>query len=136
MISHYSQLSEVNQAFVDAVSRNNGRMLDREKQPPRPRSSTISSDHVDTTGIGILLEQLDPDMGYDDWLRVAMAIFYATGGSDDGFTLFDSWSAQGTKYSSIAETEKKWRSFDPDYERPVTIGTLIWMIENGVGVVL
>jgi hypothetical protein len=81
-----------------------------------------------------LVKYLDPDAGYDSWLRVGMAIFYTTDGDDDGLALFDHWSAQGGKYRGSAEIEKKWSSFDPDHENPVRIGSLIWMIQNGVGV--
>ena len=38
------------------------------------------------------LQYLDPDMGYDDWLRVGMAL-HSTGGSDEAFRLWDDWSA-------------------------------------------
>lgn len=77
-----------------------------------------------------IVAQIDPDVGYGDWVRVLMGIFYATGGSDEGLDLADAWSSQGSKYKGSREIEYKWRSFDPDYERPVSIGTLITMARS------
>jgi len=78
-----------------------------------------------------IVAQIDPDVGYGDWLRVLMGIFYATEGSEEGFALADAWSSQGSKYKGIREIEYKWRSFDPDYNKPVSIGTLIRLARRG-----
>ena len=76
-----------------------------------------------------LLNKIDPDCGYDDWLRVGMAIYHETDGSDEGMDLFDRWSSKGQKYKGIKEIETKWRSFRT-VTTPVTIGTLIKMAKD------
>lgn len=81
----------------------------------------------DVTYIAKLLDQLDPDLPYGDWLRVLMAIFYETGGSEEGFELADAWSSRGVKYRGSREIRSKWNSFRPDVAKPIGIGTLIWM---------
>ncbi len=132
-IDHASQLSEVDQAFVDAVFAHNGR------QPPRPpRSPTKSWMSFPSHGdahlrlLQVILKKFDPDMGYNDWFRVAAGVFNETRGHDDGFALFDQWSSQGDKYRGVRETTALWEGLDLDHPTPVTMATLRRMVEaNG-----
>lgn len=70
-----------------------------------------------------LLAEHDPDCGYDDWVRVGMALHHECDGSDEGLALWNEWSASGGKYLGIDDLESHWRSFGhhPD---PVTLGSL------------
>lgn len=77
--------------------------------------------------LGQLLAAIDPDCARQDWLRVLMAVFHETGGSDDGLALVDSWSSKGLKYKDTKDIEVQWRSFKADVDKPITIGSLIWM---------
>ena len=74
-----------------------------------------------------LLAAIDPDCTRQEWLRVLMAVFHETGGSDDGLALVDSWSSKGHKYKGIKDIEVQWRSFKTDVDKPIKVGTLIWM---------
>lgn len=58
---------------------------------------------------------------YETWLHVGMALHEASGGSDEGFELWDEWSQRSDKYDSDAMTEK-WESFSPG--GGITLGTL------------
>lgn len=71
-----------------------------------------------------LLEQIDPDLNYQNWTRVGMALFHETSGALQALELYDSWSKGGKKYKNRSEIEAKWRSFKKDVPRPVTAGTL------------
>lgn len=77
--------------------------------------------------LAALLDQIDPDLFYGEWLRVMMAIFYETGGSEEGFELADAWCSKGRKYPGSRAIRSKWNSFSLDQDPPITIGTLIWM---------
>lgn len=77
--------------------------------------------------LAVLLNQIDPDVGYDDWVRALMVIFYETRGSDEGFELADAWSSKGGKYGGTKDVRSKWRCFRHDHPNPVRIGTLIRM---------
>lgn len=77
-----------------------------------------------------LVNSIDPDCGYDEWLRVAMSVFHESKGSDDGMVIFDRWSSKGTKYKGVREIKTKWRSFRLDVPNPVTIRTLIMMARD------
>ncbi len=57
------------------------------------------------------LDNLDPDVDYNDWLSVGMAIHHGTGGSDEGLDLWDQWSSNGTKYKGKKDLMPHWRSF-------------------------
>lgn len=72
-----------------------------------------------------ILERIDPDIHYGDWIRVLMAIYYETGGTEEGFDLADEWSSKGKKYMGYKDVYRKWRCFKPDHKRPIKMGTLI-----------
>ena len=63
------------------------------------------------------LRAIDPDCGYDEWLRVGMAL------KQEGATCdtWDTWSSGGSKYKE-GECKKNWKSFQRD---DVTGGTLM-----------
>ncbi len=122
-----SQLVEVNQAFIDAVFLHNGRPV------PRPTVATPRSVYEPRAGhlrlLQVTVSHIDADCGYDDWTHAGMALHRETGGSDDGYALFDSWSRTGTKYDGPKATAAKWASFRSDTEGGFTIRTLFWMAE-------
>lgn len=76
-----------------------------------------------------LLDKLDPDIPYDDWRNVGMALKDELG--DDGFNIFNEWSAKGEKYCA-GEMRKKWNSFKLK-QGGVTFGTLIHLVKQAVG---
>lgn len=71
-----------------------------------------------------LLAGFDPDAGYDEWLRIGMAVHHATGGSDTGLQLWDRWSSQGDKYDGYGDLKTHWRSFQANGEGVVTVNSL------------
>lgn len=107
-------------------------LVDLLRKPSTYRTHT-SSGTVDITpgGIAELLNYINnsPGIEYEDWIRVGMAIHHTTGGSADGFALWDTWSRDSDKYSP-AQMEKKWHSFGKAAQ-PVTIGTLYHMAHEG-----
>lgn len=72
-----------------------------------------------------LIGAQDPNVGYDDWIRVGMAIHYETGGADAGLQLWDDWSSAGDKYKGISDLETHWRSFHADASVAVTARSLV-----------
>lgn len=64
---------------------------------------------------------------YDDWLRIGMAMHYATGGEAKDEWL--AWCAGDPEYDdddSQDEAGFKWDSFSLEREGAVTVGTLDW----------
>ncbi len=133
-VQHASELSIASQEFMDAVCIHNGRT------PPQPpvnlpdeevsACTDIKASNVEFSQLERLVMSLDPDMGYEDWTHVLMAIHYETDGSDVGLALADRWSSKGDTYKGIKEIETKWRSFKADAPTQHKMGTLIWMARN------
>lgn len=81
------------------------------------------------------LEVLDPDVGYQDWLSVGMALHHETNG--EGFDLWDQWSAKGAKYPGASVLEGHWQSFGKNPGKVLTIKTLVQMANaNGARISL
>lgn len=72
------------------------------------------------------LAYVSPDCGYDDWLRIGMALHAELG--DSGLAVWDAWSARSAKYPGNREVATHWRSFRAG--GGVTIGTLYGMAKD------
>ena len=71
-----------------------------------------------------LLNNIDPDISYPDWVQVGMALHHQYRGSDEGLSLFNDWSMKGSKYQS-GECERRWDSFDHKRDNTITLASLI-----------
>ncbi|MGB1076678.1 MAG: AAA family ATPase, partial [Bdellovibrionales bacterium] len=72
-----------------------------------------------------ILSYISPDIAYDDWLYVGMAL-HAEG---YGLSIWEEWSAKGSKYKS-GECSQKWNGFDGN--GGISIGSLIYIAkQNG-----
>jgi predicted P-loop ATPase len=70
------------------------------------------------------LGKLDPDVTYDEWLRIGMALHHGLGAR--GLEVWDQWSAGGAKYNA-GECAQHWASFR---RSGVTMGTLFHMAKE------
>lgn len=76
-----------------------------------------------------LLDRLDADCGYDDWLQIGMALHHQFEGDLEGLELWDTWSAESGKYVE-GVCEQKWDSFSEQRfsgSGAVTLATVIKM---------
>lgn len=69
-----------------------------------------------------MLDKLNPDIDYHDWVKVGMALH--DWDNDNGFLFWDSWSQKGESYTP-GETESKWKSFSSG---EVTRNSLPWLV--------
>jgi hypothetical protein len=60
------------------------------------------------------------ELSRDDWLNIGMATHAATGGSEDGFRLWDHWSERWPNYNE-EDTRTAWNSFKPHSIGPGTL---------------
>ena len=128
-------LTEVGQDFINAISRHNGR---NQLTTSISQNSAVACQTANSVngylGLKALLDRIDADCGYDDWVRVLMGIYHYTHGSDDGFDIANSWCGLGGKYKGEKEILAKWHSFNLNHPRPITIGTIMGMVENGFAI--
>ena len=75
--------------------------------------------------VGDLLARLHPDMPYDDWLKVGMAL-HKIGESLD---VWERWSRGVLSYEP-GKCAEKWETFDSDKPRGVGMGTLVYMAKE------
>jgi hypothetical protein len=72
-----------------------------------------------------VLTHLDPNCGYDEWLRIGAALHHQGEGAEDWLELWDSWSSGGSTYAE-GVCEGKWRSFSQQRARgAVTLASLL-----------
>lgn len=84
--------------------------------------------HFTVEGIRRMLDNLDPDMPYEDWIKVGMALY--DWHPEQGFSLWKDWSSKGEKYEGVAALEKQWNYFHTSLAkegRAVTLATVVRM---------
>lgn len=82
------------------------------------------------TELAAMLECVDPDCEEPTWRLIGGAIHHLTGGSQDGFQLFDYWSSQGEKYGGWQECMDKWKRYGT-CPNPAGLGTLRYLAKEG-----
>lgn len=124
---YISDLVEVNQDFIDAVFRHNGREAPR-VAPERKQASNSFCPSI--LKISEILSYINPGLGYDDWLKVLMGLHDEFNGSDVGLDLADQWSCHGSNYMGFEEIEYKWRAFIANKKNGITFATVARMASD------
>ncbi len=131
----FEDLSFLTQAFVDELCIHNGDRV-RAERPERlvMQDTNEFGGPLDMSAkvarMRAMLEHINPEEGYSDWISVLMAIHHETDGSDEGLALADEWSSKGERYKGTCDVEKKWASFDAGSSTPVTMATLASKLKN------
>ena len=97
-----------------------------EKKPqPVYVPSADSDDEVNLKAAGeAVIFIANPNLPWVEWNRIGMAIFRATGGSEEGFEIFDRWSRRSAKYNART-TRARWGHYFRSPPERVGIATLI-----------
>lgn len=70
-------------------------------------------------------------LSWDEWNRIGLAVYAASGGSDEGYIAFDAFSARCSKYDPY-ETKARWRHYDRSPPNRIGVGTLVHLArQNG-----
>jgi hypothetical protein len=89
-----------------------------------PRSGTPTANVADIRDAMAAIPNAGTNVHYDDWIRFGYATYRATGGTDEGFAIWDDWSRRSEKYDPT-ETEVTWKRIRHAIEgstAPRTIG--------------
>ncbi|MEY4951605.1 MAG: hypothetical protein RL299_29 [Pseudomonadota bacterium] len=78
---------------------------------PAPAPAAAYSPPSTAAKVESALAMVSPDCGYDDWLRIGMAIHAELG--PGAMAVWDHWSSRGSKYKGGRDIESHWRSFKP-----------------------
>ena len=65
------------------------------------------------------------DVDYDSWVRIGLAAYAATGGSEEGLEAFDEWSTKSSKYCAQT-TARRWESFHRSPPDSIGAGTIFY----------
>jgi len=99
------------------------------KAPSTPKNSPTATPGnfapTDADLIRSALDHISPDVSYDDWLRIGMALHHWD--PQAGLAIWDAWSARGEKYVT-GEPPLKWDGFTSG--GGVTLGTLFDMAKK------
>lgn len=124
-------LKEILEAFPPAERPKKSRII----LLPGPDKSTANTPISAIPTQGVLevdkiesaLSAISPDIEYSIWLKMGMALHQGSGGSEEGFTLWDNWSRKGKQYDS-KEMRKKWQSLKTC--QGITLATLFWQAQQ------
>lgn len=73
-----------------------------------------------------LVEAIDSDCGYDEWLKAGQALHHEFDGSDEALDLWDQWSRKSEeKYPGERSMRGKWESFGSYRGAPITAAWLL-----------
>ncbi|MGA8756454.1 MAG: PriCT-2 domain-containing protein [Stellaceae bacterium] len=75
-----------------------------------------------------LVAAIPNDCDWHGWNRVGMAIWVASGGSDQGGIIFDAWSAKAANYNPYTNIER-WRHYRRSPSSRLTVGSLIYLAQ-------
>lgn len=79
--------------------------------PARPPPPSRESPEQLRARVQAALDFLTSDQSYDDWISIGWALRDAFG--EDGFPMWDAWSAKGGTYPGEADLRSHWKSFTP-----------------------
>lgn len=110
------------------------KIIEREKVDfsDRPAIEAGACDMRDITqALEYILAEHQGAVPYGDWFRCAMALHFETGGSQEGYELFDEWSSKGTNYSGASDTARKWQEgFKSSAADKISGATILWMAQE------
>jgi hypothetical protein len=106
-------------------------LLSKEESRTAPQLSSPPSASTTTPDgfrrIEEALTKRNADCGYDEWVRVGMSLHHESGGSEEGFCVWDTWSKRGRKkYRGTHDLRTHWNSFSSEPgKNVVTAGSIL-----------
>ena len=119
LIGHWSMLPTIPAALLNLWES----LIASQSSSP---TSAGAAARYDLRPLEAALVKRDPDCGYDEWVRIGMALHHASGGGEDGFSIWSSWSQRGSKYRGEDDVRPHWNSFSSHPGKAVvTAGSIL-----------
>lgn len=102
-INHIDDLRVIEQRFVDAI------YLHNQEPPPTVANTTTQTaekwngNELEVHKAKATLSYIDPDLAYEDWMRVMFGIVSKFGKTQEAINLIDEWSSLGDSYKGRDE---------------------------------
>ena len=128
--NNVNELSMIGQDFIDAVFRHNGRSAPQQSVAGLITVTPANPSSFNMGNIEAMLAVLNPDCGREDWIHIGMAIHFESGGSNEGFTIWNAWSSKGKKYPGEQSLRTQWHSFKIDDGQHFSVGTIKKMVTD------
>jgi hypothetical protein len=93
---------------------------DEPRRYPRPRREMTNEE----LRLDEIVAAIPNRFSWEDWNRVGLAIYAASGGSEEGFIAFEDLSARSPKYDPRAVAES-WRNYRRSPPNRIGIGSLV-----------
>lgn len=100
---------------------------DVEIDPERLKPIGLDLDEIKEYLAELPLEEWCEDR--DGWFRVGMAVHHETGGSEEGFEIWNEWSKQSKKYD-LKNARERWRSFKNRAQLPFRMASVIAVVKD------
>jgi hypothetical protein len=91
------------------------------------RSGDNSDVNIDELEAALMVVPNDEKIKWDNWNRIGMALWGATGGSDEGLELFQNWSAKNVETYDEDNTRKEWQGYCRSPPNQIGAGTIFYL---------
>jgi len=98
--------------------------LEKKVQPVRTRTSNEDKQAHPLMVAAAVAVIGNPDLHWTKWNHIGMTIYAATGGSDDGFEIFDNFSQKSSNKYRIRTTRARWQHYHRSPPTQLGFGTL------------
>ena len=93
---------------------------------PRSNASAEADPESDPERIRAAMRIIpNADVGWDDWKKFGLAIWRATGGSEEGFAIWDEWSRKSGRYDAD-NTRREWESITRSPPTRIGAGSIFY----------
>jgi hypothetical protein len=90
------------------------------------QSASTAEPEADIDELAAALAAIPNDKDWQEWNKVGMALWRATGGSDEGFELFDTWSKKHESYDE-GYTAQRWQTYFSCPPTQIGAGSIFYM---------
>jgi hypothetical protein len=92
------------------------------------RSSAPQADILDIAAALTVIS--NDDVTWDEWIRIGLTVYRASGGSEAGYACFVAWSSKSAKHNQKEDTRERWAHFGKYPPDTIGAGTLFHLAKQ------